>query len=103
MVNGCCYGRDAKEDKGDYLKCCGQRFWELISGDEALYVKIIEPLGHRAKERNEDFLRLYDQAVNRFVSQFMQSFFAGDLIDWEALVRFNSAAKQNRRLAKHKG
>lgn len=78
-------------------------FWELISGDEALYVKIIEPLGHRAKERNEDFLRLYDQAINRFVSQFMQSFFAGDLIDWEALVRFNSAAKQNRRLAKHKG
>src|SRR3989344_5564233 len=33
-VNGCCFGRDNKPDKGDYLKLCGQRFWELISGNE---------------------------------------------------------------------
>jgi Type II restriction endonuclease EcoO109I len=28
FVNGCCYGKQAKksEDKGDYLKLCGQRF-----------------------------------------------------------------------------
>lgn len=91
MINGCCYGRDSKEDKGDYLKCCGQRFWELISGDDELYVKIIEPLGHRAKERNETFLQLYDQVVNRFVGQFMREFFEGDAIDWEKLVRLNSS------------
>jgi len=29
-VNGCCYGRDNRPDKGDYLKYCGQRFWEFI-------------------------------------------------------------------------
>ncbi len=29
-VNGCCYGRDNKPDKGDYFKYCGQRFWEFI-------------------------------------------------------------------------
>ncbi len=40
-VNGCCYGKDSRPDKGDYLKLCGQAFWSLISGDEELYVKII--------------------------------------------------------------
>jgi hypothetical protein len=92
MVNGCCYGRTSRADQGDYLKLSGQSFWELISGDNDLYIKIIEPLGHRAKERNETFLLLYDQVVNRFVGQFMREFFDGDLINWEKLVRFNSAA-----------
>lgn len=32
-VNGCCYGRDNKPDKGDYFKYCGQKFWEFISGE----------------------------------------------------------------------
>jgi hypothetical protein len=31
-VNGCCYGRDKKPDKGYYFKYCGQTFWEFISG-----------------------------------------------------------------------
>ena len=37
-VNGCCFGKDNKPDKGGYLKLCGQRFWELISGNEKLYL-----------------------------------------------------------------
>jgi len=36
-VNGCCYGKDNKPDKGDYFKYCGQVFWEFISGEENLY------------------------------------------------------------------
>ncbi len=37
-VNGCCYGRDRKPDKGDYFKYCGAEFWEFISGSkEPLY------------------------------------------------------------------
>ena len=31
-INGCCYGIDNSPEKGDYLKYCGQRFWEFISG-----------------------------------------------------------------------
>lgn len=93
MINGCCYGRTTQPDKGDYLKLCGRQFWELISGNPDLYIDIIEPLGYRAKERNESFLRLYDQVVNRFVGQFMQKFFNGDLIDWVALVRFTSSTE----------
>lgn len=97
MVNGCCYGRDNKIDKGDYLKYCGQRFWELISGDENLYVDLIEPLGHQAKERNERFMQLYDQVVNRFVMQFMQDYFAGDVIDWPKLIQLASATEPPRK------
>ena len=39
-VNGCCFGKDNKPDKGGYLKLCGQRFWEFISGNEKLYIDI---------------------------------------------------------------
>ena len=55
-VNGCCYGKDRMPDKGDYWKLCGQQFWEFISGDNNLFIDIIEPLGHQAKEKNEQFL-----------------------------------------------
>lgn len=58
-INGCCYGRDNNSDKGNYFKYCGQKFWEFISGNTNLYTKIIEPLGHRAKEKNEDFMKSY--------------------------------------------
>ncbi|HMJ47154.1 MAG TPA: PmeII family type II restriction endonuclease [Ferruginibacter sp.] len=93
-VNGCCYGRENQSDKGDYFKYCGQKFWEFISGDPQLYIKIIEPLGHMAKERNDDFIKSYSQMINKFTKEFANEFCKnnGD-IDWEKLVRFNSASK----------
>jgi hypothetical protein len=91
-VNGCCYGRDSNPDKGDYYKYCGQRFWEFISGDAKLYTKLIEPLGHQAKEKNEDFMKLYSQMINKFTKEFTNNFCNDDgEIDWEKLVQFNSA------------
>ena len=91
-VNGCCYGRDKKPDKGEYYKYCGQRFWEFISGNSDLFTEIIEPLGHQAKEKNDDFLQSYSQMINKFTREFTNSFCKdnGD-IDWDKLVRFNSA------------
>jgi len=50
-VNGCCYGRDSKPDKGDYFKYCGQRFWEFISGNSELFIEIIEPIGYEARKK----------------------------------------------------
>jgi hypothetical protein len=91
-VNGCCYGREPNEDKGDFLKVCGERFWSLISGDDALYTKLIEPIGHKAKERNEAFQVEYGKVANRFTRQFIDEFCLADgQIDWEKIVRFNSA------------
>ena len=91
-VNGCCYGRDRKPDKGDYLKLCGQKFWEFISADDNLYTDIIEPLGHRAKEKNEQFVREYDKVVNKFTAEFVGTFCDtdGNML-WEEIVKFNSA------------
>lgn len=93
-VNGCCYGKDDKPDKGEYLKLCGQRFWEFISGNKDLYIDIIDPLGHKAKEKNEQFLREYSNAINKFTLEFSKEYCGPDgSILWKKLVQFNSGKK----------
>jgi hypothetical protein len=92
-VNGCCYGRDRNPDKGDYFKYCGQGFWAFISGEKELYTNIIEPLGHKAQEKNEEFQQSYAQMLNRFTLEFGKEYCEScGAIDWPKLVRFNSAA-----------
>lgn len=92
-VNGCCYGRDNSADKGDYVKLCGQSFWELVSGDLDMYRTIIEPLGAQAKERNEAFDTEYQKVLNRFTREFLADFCTqSGSIDWNTLVAFNSSA-----------
>jgi hypothetical protein len=93
-VNGCCYGKDKRPDKGDYYKYCGQQFWEFISSDSELFIKIVEPLGHLAKERNDDFMLSYSQMINKFTKEFANEFCkdTGE-IDWKRLVSFNSGMK----------
>lgn len=91
-VNGCCYGRDNKPDKGDYFKYCGQQFWKFISGNDRLFIDIIEPLGHKAKEKNDDFIQLYAKVITKFTAAFISDFCKKDFsIDWEKLVEFNSS------------
>lgn len=96
-VNGCCYGRDNNPDKGDYFKYCGQRFWEFISGNKDLYLDIIEPLGHTAREKNDAFIESYSRMINKFTKDFANSFCKtnGD-IDWGELLRFNSGTENIR-------
>ncbi len=92
-VNGCCYGKQAKksEHKGDYIKLCGQRFWEFISGDPQLYIRIIEPIGHKAKERNDEFLAQYELVVDAFTEQFRAAFCDdANLIRWDKLTENSS-------------
>lgn len=91
-VNGCCYGRGKNQDRGNYFKYCGQKFWEFISGDSELYKDIIEPLGHKAKEKNDDFMKSYSQMINKFTKEFTNEFCDNNgTIDWKKLVMFNSA------------
>ena len=89
-VNGCCFGKDNKPDKDGYLKLCGQRFWELISGNEKLYIDIIEPIGYRVREKNEEFAENYAQIINKLTLEFSQKFFDDGKINWEKLVEYNS-------------
>ncbi len=90
-VNGCCYGRDNNPDKGEYLKLCGQLFWEFISGEKNLYTDIIEPLGHRAKKKNDNFINAYSQIINKFTLEFSREFCEDSgRINWIRLIKFNS-------------
>jgi hypothetical protein len=92
-VNGCCYGRDRNPDKGDYFKYCGQDFRAFISGEKELYTEIIEPLGHKAQEKNAEFQQSYAQMLNRFTLEFGKEYCdSNGAIDWPKLVRFNSSA-----------
>lgn len=94
-VNGCCYGKQKKSDRGDYFKYCGQDFWEFISGNENLYKEIIEPLGHKAKEKNDFFIESYANMINKFTKEFSLDFCNNNgSINWEKLVEFNSGRKK---------
>ena len=89
-VNGCCYGRENTPDKGDYLIYCGQVFWEFVSGNPDLYTDIIEPLGYKAKEKNQEFQEQYATLINQFTAEFSKEFCPKGKIDWKKLVEFNS-------------
>ncbi len=98
-VNGCCYGRDTSPDKGEYFKYCGQLFWELISNDAEFYTRIVEPLGHDSKVRNNAFNENYGAVVNRLSLEFAENFCAETgAIDWNRLVAFSSAKGRAPRL-----
>lgn len=89
-INGCCFGKDNKPNKGGYLKLCGQQFWELISGDKKLYIDIVEPIGYKAREKNEEFAENYAQIINKLTLEFSQKFCNDGKINWEKLVEYNS-------------
>ena len=89
-VNGCCYGKDNNPEKDEYLKLCGQRYWEFISGDENLYLEMIKPLGQEAKEKDSKFEEEYARKINEMTQQMLNEFCTDGLIDWEKLLTYNS-------------
>lgn len=108
-INGCMYGQDNHPTKMGvingqdglavqvpYLKLCGQAFWEFISGEENLYIDIIQPLGHQAKARNEAFQQEYTHLINRYTRDFLNGYCdENGQILWETLAQFVSG--QNHR------
>ncbi len=97
FVNGCCYGKDGKPHKFpkkgiDYFKYCGQEFWEFISGDGNLYIDIIEPLGHKALEKNDEYNNEYGALVNKLTKEFSEKYCdENGNIKWEEIVKINSS------------
>jgi hypothetical protein len=89
-VNGCCYGKDNNPEKDEYLKLCGQRYWEFISGDENLYLEMIKPLGQQAKEKDEEFGEEYARKINEMTQQMLNDFCTDGLIDWPKLLTYTS-------------
>jgi hypothetical protein len=74
------------------MKIVGQNFWYLISENPNLYTDIIEPIGYRAYEHNENFHTERKKIVGRFSHEIHEKFFdpKSGLIDWVKLVQFNS-------------
>ncbi len=90
-VLGICYGKTKTSYLRGYLKLVGQNFWYYISGNAELYKNIIEPLGYRAKERNERFMEERAKIINLSTQELLDGFASTDgQIDWEKLVEFNS-------------
>ena len=96
-VNGCIYGRDNKPHKVNkknpdlsYHKICGQSFWELISGDDQLYKKIIQPLDKEAKKRDDVFKELYVRKINEMTKDIVNLFYSKDTLDWEKIIDYVS-------------
>ena len=90
-VLGICYGRARDTYKRGYLKLEGQSFWNLIGGSRSLYKDIVEPLGYKAKQHNDNFKRERDKIYNKLGREFILEFCAKDgTIQWNKFVEFNS-------------
>lgn len=91
-VLGICYGKTKTTFLRSYMKIVGQNFWHLISENPNLYTDIVEPIGYRAREHNEDFAKKKAGIVNMFAMEFIPKFCnpSNGYIDWVKLVQFNS-------------
>jgi hypothetical protein len=90
-VLGICYGRVKNHDQGIYDRYVGQDFWYFISGDKNLYTKIINPIGHKAKENNQVYKMQYDKKINLFTNEFINEYCLKDgSIKWEKILKMNS-------------
>lgn len=91
-VLGICYGKTKTTFLRGYMKIVGQNFWHLISENPNLYTDIVEPIGYRAREHNEDFAKKKAGIVNMFAMEFIPKFCnpSNGYIDWVKLVQFNS-------------
>lgn len=89
-VLGICYGKTRTSFIRGYMKVVGQSFWYLISDSKFLYKDIIEPIGYKAREHNDDFLKEKARIVNLFTNEFINDFCRKGIIDWNKLVVFDS-------------
>ena len=84
----------AVESEGQVELGCSQEGWICAEWD--FYTRIIEPLGHNAKQRNDNFATNYGSVINRLSREFSEQFCdKSGAIDWNKLVAFSSA-KANR-------
>lgn len=95
-VNGCMYGKDnvphkvSKDPDLSYYKICGQAFWELVSGDDQLYKKLIQPLDKEAKKRDEEFKKLYVNKINEMTKDVVDLFYTKSNLDWDKIIEYVS-------------
>lgn len=91
-VLGICYGKTKTTFLRGYMKVVGQNFWFLISENPDLYTDIVEPIGYRAQEHNENFALERKRIVGQLSHEIHGKFYdpRTGLVDWVKLVKFNS-------------
>src|SRR3989338_898449 len=89
---GVCYGNaKTTTKKGAIKQICGQAFWAMISGNTELYKEIIIPLGHNAKERNEEFNKRKAEIINVFTREVLNNYCdSSGKLDWKKIVELSS-------------
>ncbi len=85
-ILGICYGKTRTNRVRGALKLVGQNFWTFISGDKDLYKEIIEPIGYKAKEHNEEYFLALGALTNRLVGEFIEKYCVDGQINWDLRV-----------------
>ena len=90
-ILGICYGKTRTNTwKDTAIKIVGQNFWHFISKNENLYTDIVEPLGYKAKQHNDKFIKGKNKLLNSFTQEFLKDFCDNGVIEWEKIVQYNS-------------
>lgn len=95
-INGCCYGFDNSPDKGNYIKLCGQEYWEFLTGDKNFYRSSIflDALKSGAVVYEKVFKQAYSELVAQFSKEFSSSFCKTDgTINWESFLELTSGSR----------
>ena len=98
FINGKVYGGIKSGIKGIDLEFDNNNIRNLVSiksgpnWGNSSQIEKMEPLGHKAKERNENYSKQYSEKINIFVKEFIEIFCnKNGSIEWEKLVRYNSS------------
>lgn len=94
-VLGICYGKTPTSYLRGYLQVAGQNFWYFISENKNLYTKIIELIGYKAWEYNQEYERNKAMVASRLTIDFSETFCHRQgamrgAIDWERLLEETS-------------
>ena len=92
FVVGACYGSRKPSVRYDVIvQLCGQSFWYFLTGDEMFYVRVVEPLGYKARELNSSFQVEKSEVLDKLVGDFGEKFCndEGEIL-WDRLISFNS-------------
>ena len=86
-IEGCCYGTQSRE-YGTYRKVCGADFWELISGEDDLFRRLIDSMLDAAANTHDVDLQAPTEKVAK---QLTDHWCNGDgEVDWPRIVALNS-------------
>ena len=70
----------------------------VLSPEPTLYVDIVEPLGYKAKEKNDVYLQEYAKMINKFTKEFIDDYCDSDgKIEWGKIVKLNAGFKKSTR------